>query len=118
MLAAFGDDLAELAAACAQLISDASDEITEGVVDKYYGGRIETNAFKVADAALAGRSGDALALLRDEGLIYSLVGRGTFASPGHRQLGVRITQSINEPYVGGRPSVLKVLEQGLVEAPA
>jgi len=60
---------------------------------------------------------EALALLRDEGLIYSLVGRGTFASPGHRQVGVRITQPINEPYVGGRPSVLKVLEQGLVEAP-
>ncbi|WP_210506043.1 DNA polymerase III subunit delta [Naasia sp. SYSU D00057] len=64
VLAAFSDDLAELAAACAQLISDASDEITEGVVDKYYGGRIETNAFKVADAAIAGRTGDALALLR------------------------------------------------------
>ena len=31
---------------------------------------------------------------------------------------MRITQPINEPYVGGRPSVLKVLEQGLVEAPA
>jgi GntR family transcriptional regulator len=61
---------------------------------------------------------EALALLRDEGLIYSLVGRGTFASPGHRQVGVRITQPINEPYVAGRPSVLKVLEHGLVEAPA
>ena len=61
---------------------------------------------------------EALALLRDEGLIYSRVGLGTFASPGHRAVGVRITQPINEPYVGGRPSVLKVLEQGLVEAPA
>ena len=61
---------------------------------------------------------EALALLRDEGLIYSLVGRGTFASPGYRQVGVRITQPINEPYVAGRPSVLKVLEQGFVEAPA
>jgi GntR family transcriptional regulator len=61
---------------------------------------------------------EALALLRDEGLIYSLVGRGTFASPGHRQVGVRITQPINEPYVAGRPSVLRVLEQGFLEAPA
>jgi GntR family transcriptional regulator len=61
---------------------------------------------------------EALALLRDEGLIYSLVGRGTFASPGQRQAtAVRITQPINEPYVAGRPSVLKVLEQGFVEAP-
>jgi GntR family transcriptional regulator len=62
---------------------------------------------------------EALALLRDEGLIYSLVGRGTFASPGHRQAtAVRITQPINEPYVAGRPSDLKVLDQGFVEAPA
>ncbi len=61
---------------------------------------------------------EALALLRDEGLIYSLVGRGTFASPGHRQAtAVRITQPINEPYVAGRPSDLKVLDQGFVEAP-
>lgn len=61
---------------------------------------------------------EALALLRDEGLIYSLVGRGTFVSPGHRQAtAVRITQPINEPYVAGRPSALKVLEQGFVEAP-
>ncbi|WP_251855988.1 DNA polymerase III subunit delta [Herbiconiux sp. L3-i23] len=64
VLAAFSDDLAELATACSQLIADASDEITETVVDKYYGGRIETNAFKVADSAIAGRSGEALGLLR------------------------------------------------------
>jgi GntR family transcriptional regulator len=61
---------------------------------------------------------EALALLRDEGLIYSLVGRGTFASPAHRPVGVRITQPINEPYVGGRPSVLTVLDHGLVPPPA
>lgn len=64
VLAAFSDDLAELAAACSQLIADASAEITEGVVDKYYGGRVETNAFKVADSAIAGRHGEALGLLR------------------------------------------------------
>lgn len=61
---AFVDDLAELAAACAQLISDQSETIDEQAVDKYYGGRVETNAFKVADAALAGQSAQALALLR------------------------------------------------------
>jgi DNA polymerase-3 subunit delta len=61
---AFSDDLAELASACQQLISDASDEITEATVDRYYGGRVETNAFKVADAALAGRYGEALLTLR------------------------------------------------------
>ncbi|THG28756.1 DNA polymerase III subunit delta [Naasia lichenicola] len=64
VLSAFSDDVAELATACAQLISDSSEEITESVVDKYYGGRVETNAFKVADAAIAGRNGEALALLR------------------------------------------------------
>jgi DNA polymerase III subunit delta len=61
---AFADDLAELAAACSQLLSDQAESIDEATVDKYYGGRVETNAFKVADAALAGQSAEALALLR------------------------------------------------------
>lgn len=61
---AFVDDLAELAAACQQLISDTSEEITEATVDKYYGGRVEANAFRVADAAIASRHGEALVTLR------------------------------------------------------
>lgn len=61
---AFADDLAELASACSQLLTDQSETIDEATVDKYYGGRVETNAFKVADAALAGQSAEALALLR------------------------------------------------------
>ncbi|UAJ81523.1 DNA polymerase III subunit delta [Leifsonia sp. ZF2019] len=61
---AFADDLAELAGACQQLISDAAEQITEATVDKYYGGRMETNAFQVADAAIAGRHGDALLTMR------------------------------------------------------
>ena len=61
---AFADDLSELAAACSQLLSDQAESIDETIVDKYYGGRVETNAFKVADAALAGKSAEALALLR------------------------------------------------------
>ncbi|MDH6237187.1 DNA polymerase III subunit delta [Cryobacterium sp. CG_9.6] len=64
LVAAFSDDLAELSAACHQLISDATSEITETTVDRYYGGRVETNAFKVADAAIAGRNGEALLTLR------------------------------------------------------
>ncbi len=64
LVSAFGDDLAELAAACRQLIADAAEEITEQTVDTYYGGRVETNAFRVADAAIAGRTGEALVLLR------------------------------------------------------
>jgi DNA polymerase-3 subunit delta len=64
LLDAFADDIAELASACGQLLLDSADNITEEIVDRYYGGRVETNAFKVVDAALAGRSGEALALLR------------------------------------------------------
>ncbi|HWR84509.1 MAG TPA: DNA polymerase III subunit delta [Rhodoglobus sp.] len=61
---AFSDDLAELAAACRQLLADESDEITEVTVERYYGGRVETSAFRVADSAIAGRQGEALVLLR------------------------------------------------------
>jgi DNA polymerase-3 subunit delta len=61
---AFSDDLAELAAACQQLLSDSAEQITEATVDKYYGGRMETNAFQVADAAIAGRHGEALITMR------------------------------------------------------
>jgi DNA polymerase-3 subunit delta len=64
IVSAFSDDLAELAAACQQLLADENEEITEPVVDRYYSGRVETNAFAVADAAIAGRRGDALVLLR------------------------------------------------------
>ena len=64
LTSAFSDDLAELAAACQQLLSDASEEITEATVEKYYSGRVETNAFRVADIAISGRHGEALMLLR------------------------------------------------------
>ena len=61
---AFNSDLAELASACQQLIQDAKENIDESLVDSYYGGRVETSSFKVADAALAGQTGAALTLLR------------------------------------------------------
>ncbi|WP_422386358.1 DNA polymerase III subunit delta [Cryobacterium psychrotolerans] len=64
LVSAFSDDLAELSAACQQLISDSSAEVTEVTVDRYYGGRVEANAFKVADSAIAGRHGEALVTLR------------------------------------------------------
>lgn len=64
LLDAFSDDLAELAGACQQLLQDSAETISEEIVDRYYGGRVETNAFKVIDAALAGQSGNALGLLR------------------------------------------------------
>ncbi len=64
LVSAFSDDLAELAAACRQLVSDTDGDITEAVVDRYYAGRTEVTAFAVADAAIAGRPGDALGLMR------------------------------------------------------
>ena len=45
-------------------MNDTSGEVTEETVEKYYGGRVEATAFKVADAALAGRAGAALSMLR------------------------------------------------------
>lgn len=64
LVSAFADDLTELAAACQQLISDVPGDIGDQVVERYYGGRVETTAFAVADTAIAGRYGDALLTLR------------------------------------------------------
>ncbi len=64
LVSAFSADLSELANACQQLLADSVDDITEETVDRYYAGRVETNAFTVADAAIAGRHGDALTLMR------------------------------------------------------
>ena len=64
LVSAFADDLTELAGACQQLIADVSGDITEEVVSRYYGGRVEASAFTVADTAIAGRYGDALLALR------------------------------------------------------
>jgi DNA polymerase-3 subunit delta len=61
---ALGSDLRELAAACSQLIADTTGTITAATVDKYYGGRVEATGFRVADAAVAGDAGGAVALLR------------------------------------------------------
>ena len=64
LVTAFSADLGELASACRQLLDDTDADVTEVTVDQYYGGRVETTAFDVADAAIAGRTGDALVLLR------------------------------------------------------
>ena len=61
---AVGSKLSELAAACQQLISDSTGGVSEELVERYYGGRVEATAFKVADAALAGRAAQALSMLR------------------------------------------------------
>ena len=61
---AVGANLSELAAACSQLIADAGTTVTTDIVNRYYGGRIEATAFKVADAAMAGNGPLALSTLR------------------------------------------------------
>jgi DNA polymerase III subunit delta len=64
LVAAFGDDVAGLAAACAQLSQDVTESISEDTVQKYFGGHVEVNNFQLVDAALAGDSSTALTLLR------------------------------------------------------
>lgn len=64
LVAAVGSSLAELAAACSQLALDATSTVDAALVEKYYGGRVEATAFKVADAALAGQTAKALSAFR------------------------------------------------------
>lgn len=61
---ALGQDLVELAAGVEQLLTVTDGDIEESTVDLYHGGRVESSGFKVADAAVEGRAGDALVLLR------------------------------------------------------
>lgn len=61
---AVGSDLRELAAACSQLLADTQGPIDIAAVEKYHAGRIEATGFNVADAAVEGRVGEALATLR------------------------------------------------------
>lgn len=62
---AVGHDLRSLASAVAQLASDSDQrEIPRVLVQRYFGGRAEVTSFAVADAALAGRAGQAMEQLR------------------------------------------------------
>jgi len=65
LLQTFGNDLAELAAACSQLAQSEEDRIEFEKVDALFGGREQTTAFKVVDAAFAGDLQTALRLLRN-----------------------------------------------------
>lgn len=64
LVEATGSDLRELASACKQLIADTTGRITPDIVETYYGGRVETTGFKVADAAVAGNATRSVTLLR------------------------------------------------------
>lgn len=61
---AVGADVSELAASCHQLMSDVAGIISEEVVQRYYGSRVNATGFAVADAAIVGKSGESLALVR------------------------------------------------------
>jgi DNA polymerase-3 subunit delta len=64
LLAAVGNDLRELAAACAQLVADTGGRIDAATVARYYRGRAEVSGFTVADAAMLGDTAGALEALR------------------------------------------------------
>jgi len=64
LLDAVGNDLRELAAACAQLSADTEGRVDAALVARYYRGRAEAGGFAVADRAIEGRLGDALEQLR------------------------------------------------------
>ena len=64
LIEAVGKDVRELAAACSQLVSDTEGTVDDAVVDTYHGGKVEATGFRVADATIAGHSGEALRLLR------------------------------------------------------
>lgn len=64
LVEATGKDVNELAAACHQLVADTAGVVELDVVETYYGGRVEANGFRVADAALAGNAAEAITLVR------------------------------------------------------
>lgn len=65
LIQAVGVDLRTLSAAVQQLADDAdSDEIDTSLIRRYFAGRAEVTAFKVADAAMAGNSQLAVEQLR------------------------------------------------------
>ena len=63
---AVGTKLRDLAGACTQLVSDLGEasRLDEDTVRQYYGGRVEVQGFDIADQVIAGRTAQALGLLR------------------------------------------------------
>ncbi|MGW4501960.1 DNA polymerase III subunit delta [Micromonospora sp. NPDC004336] len=64
LIAAVGNDLRELAAACSQLMADTDGRIGAETVARYYRGRVEVTGFTVADATMVGDVPAALEALR------------------------------------------------------
>ena len=96
LVAAVGNSLAELGSSCSQLIQDTTGTIDQEIVDRYYGGRVEATAFKVADAAISGNAQAALRTLRHA------LGTGTDPIPIVATLAMKVRQlakvlGVNEP---------------------
>jgi DNA polymerase-3 subunit delta len=66
LINAVGTKLRDLSGACAQLVSDLGEggQLDEETVRRYFGGRVEVQGFDIADQVLAGRTAEALGLLR------------------------------------------------------
>ncbi len=64
LVEAVGSDLRELASACSQLVADTEGRVEVESVLLYHSGKVEATGFRVADAAVNGRTGEALGLLR------------------------------------------------------
>ena len=64
LVEAVGSDLRELASACSQLVADTEGRVEVESVLLYHSGKVEATGFRVADAAVSGRTGEALGLLR------------------------------------------------------
>ncbi|MBM0205326.1 DNA polymerase III subunit delta [Micromonospora sp. STR1s_5] len=64
LIAAVGNDMRELAAACSQLVADTDGRISAETVSRYYRGRVEVTGFTVADATMVGDVPGALEALR------------------------------------------------------
>lgn len=64
LLDAVGTDLREIAATCAQLVSDCGGRVDVAAVQRYHRGRAEVSGFSVADRAVVGDRAGALEALR------------------------------------------------------
>ena len=64
LIEAVGSDPRELAGAVSQLCADTAGTIDGDVVRRYYAGHAQVSGFTVADRAVEGRAGEALAHLR------------------------------------------------------
>lgn len=99
LVEAVGNDLRELGAATAQLVADTAGTVTSDVVLRYYGGRVEATGFRVADAAVAGRGGEAVTLLRHA------VATGTGPVPVVAALAVKLRTLAKVAAIRGRAGV-------------